>query len=165
MKKLDQEKLLADQLMDEFIEKHIGKVNLAGYDKGRVVDSLLVKEEKEFSKFKHAKPSKEGRLDPKKSKIKKFPTIAQALSVSNFGQIFTTPQSDRIYVITRGTWGKKSSNKVVKGFTADTPYDTILGYSKRTKVKHGSAPGVEKELERDVKQKAEGKKKPHEDHP
>jgi hypothetical protein len=53
--------------------------------------------------------------------------------------VFTTPASDRIYVITRGTWGEKSKNKVVKGFPSETPMNIIKAYSKRTNVKHGPA--------------------------
>ena len=151
MKKFDPEKSQASKQLDEFIDTHLGNVNLAGYDKGKVVQSLV--EEKEFSKYKGASPGKEGRQVAQKSKIKKFPTIGHALGVSNYGQIFTTPQSDRIYVVTRGTWGKKSANKVVKGFPAETDHSKILGYSKRTKAKHASRPGVERELEQEKAKK------------
>jgi hypothetical protein len=108
------------------------------------VEKSMVEEGKKFAMWKRAHPEKEGRIDAKKSKIKKFPTIGAALAVSNYGQVFTTPQSDRIYVITKGTWGKKSQNKVVKGFTADTPFSKIKGYSDRTKTKHaGSQPSAD----------------------
>jgi hypothetical protein len=40
-------------------------------------------------------------------------------------------------VITHGTWGEKSNDKVVKSFPAGTPYAEIKGYSERTKAKHG----------------------------
>jgi hypothetical protein len=96
-------------------------------------DSVL-----EFTKFKHASPTKKGETEAKKAKVRKFPHISDALASAGYGSIFTTPQSDRIYVITRGTWGKKSKSKVVKGFPLSTPYDEIVAYSKRTRSKHGS---------------------------
>ena len=88
----------------------------------------------------HHKKDKEGKkaaFDPRKTKIPLFPDIKTALGRADYGQIFTTPQSNDIYVITRGTWGDKSQNKVVKGFTAGTDSAEIDKYSKRTKVKHG----------------------------
>lgn len=95
----------------------------------------------EFTKFKHASPSKEGETESKKAKVRKYPSIGDALNTASYGAIFTTPQSDRIYVITRGTWGSKSKSKVVKGFSLDTPYEEIVGYSKRTRGKHGAGDG------------------------
>ena len=80
---------------------------------------------------------KHGRTTSAKSRVKSFPYIRVALKTADFGTIFTTPQSDDIYVITHGTWGDKSANKVVKSFKPDTPHSEIKGYSKRTKVKHG----------------------------
>lgn len=91
--------------------------------------------EKEFSLYKHAAPGKKGEVKAQKSKVPSYKSIATALSTAEFGQKFTTPQSDRIYVITKGTWGKKSKNKVVKGF--ETGGDEVDTFSKRTKVKHG----------------------------
>jgi len=79
-----------------------------------------------------------GRTNPTKSRVTSFPKIKNALGKADFGTIFTTPQSDDIYVVTHGTWGEKSGNKVVKSFPPDTPYAEIKGYSDRTKVKHGS---------------------------
>ena len=78
-------------------------------------------------------------LDPKKSKILSFPAIKDALAQRPYGTVFSTPESDRIYVITKGTWGEKSNDKVVKGFPATTPLSEIENYSKRTQTKHGSA--------------------------
>lgn len=106
----------------------------------------------EFSMFKHASPNKKGKLDAKKAKVRTFPSISDALGNSNYGQIFTTPQSDRIYVITRGTWGDKSADKVVKGFKATTPFSQILGYSKRTKAKHGGEVHLKKGIEAEKKE-------------
>lgn len=86
------------------------------------------------------KSSKRGKLSlAHKSKVPVYPSISQAMSKHTFGTIFTTPASDRIYVITHGTWGEKSANKVVKGFPSGTEFNKIKAYSKRTKVKHGPA--------------------------
>jgi hypothetical protein len=93
----------------------------------------------EFSMYKNASPSKEGKVEAKKSKIPSFKSIADALKTAEYGQIFTTAHADRIYVITRGTWGGKSNDKVVKGFPTSTDMEKIRTYSKRTKVKHGGS--------------------------
>ena len=87
---------------------------------------------------KEVSSDKMGKLDSsKKSKVPVVGSISQAMSKHEYGFIFTTPKSDRIYVITQGTWGEKSDNKVVKGFPGGTSNDKIKGYGKRTKVKHG----------------------------
>ena len=80
---------------------------------------------------------KKGRTTSAKAKVKSFPFIRVALQTADFGTIFTTPQSDDIYVITHGSWGDKSANKVVKSFKPDTSYAEIKGFAQRTKVKHG----------------------------
>ena len=101
-------------------------------------------DEKKNSGFKETDDEgKKADFDPRKTRIPSFDTIADALSKTTFGQIFTTPKSNNIYVITRGTWGEKSDNKVVKSFPAGTPYTEIKAYSERTKVKH-SAKAVKK---------------------
>tara|TARA_R100001082_G_scaffold32608_1_gene16735 strand:- start:136 stop:528 length:393 start_codon:yes stop_codon:yes gene_type:complete len=86
------------------------------------------------------KPSKRGKLDTgKKARVPVHSSIGDALAKHGYGHYFTTPASDRIYVITRGTWGEKSKNKVVKGFPGKTDINVIKAYSKRTNVKHGPA--------------------------
>jgi hypothetical protein len=88
--------------------------------------------------------SKEGakrqRIKSTKGRVKVFKSIAKALSGSDYGAIFSTVASDRIYVVTRPTWGDKSrdqGDKVAKGFAAGTPFSEIKGYSVRTRKKHG----------------------------
>jgi hypothetical protein len=94
--------------------------------------------EKKASGFKEKDTEgKRAEFDPRKTRIPTFEDIATALSKASFGQIFTTPKSTNIYVITRGTWGEKSKDKVVKSFPAGTPYSEIKAYSERTKAKHG----------------------------
>ena len=106
-----------------------------GYSESKIVELLR----EEFSMYKNASPNKKGEVESKKSKIPSFESIHTALKSQDFGTIFTTPQSDRIYVITKGTWGEKSDNKVVKGFSTDADMAKIKKYSKRTKVKHGGS--------------------------
>jgi|21_taG_2_1085346.scaffolds.fasta_scaffold23748_4 hypothetical protein len=106
-----------------------------GYSESKIIELLR----EEFSMYKHAAPNKKGETESKKSKIPSFESIHTALKSQDYGTIFTTPQSDRIYVITKGTWGEKSDNKVVKGFTLATDMDKIKKYAKRTKVKHGGS--------------------------
>jgi len=107
----------------------------AGYE----ADAVLKILKEEFSMFKNASPSKEGEVSAKKGKIPTFKSIGDALKTQDFGTTFSTPQSDRIYVITKGTWGDKSANKVVKGFDLGTDMDKIQKFARRTKVKHGGA--------------------------
>ena len=123
-------KLFAESKMsDGTCDKYVG------YSEAKIVEILR----EEFSMFKNAAPGKKGEVESKKSKIPSFESIHTALRSQDFGTIFTTPQSDRIYVITKGTWGEKSDNKVVKGFSTDADMAKIKKYSKRTKVKHGGS--------------------------
>jgi len=96
--------------------------------------------EKKKSGFKpEDEEGKKADYDSRKNRIPSFPTIADALTKTTYGQIFTTPKSKDIYVITHGTWGEKSKDKVVKSFPPGTPYTEIKGFSERTKTKHGGA--------------------------
>ena len=67
---------------------------------------------------------KQGRTTSAKSKVKSFPFIRVALQTADFGTIFTTPQSDDIYVITHGSWGAKSANKL-EGFPKELKLSTV----------------------------------------
>lgn len=100
----------------------------------------MIKEVKAKSGNKNIKPTKRGKLDTgKKSRVPVHSSISDAMSKHSYGHYFTTPASDRIYVITHGTWGEKSKDKVVKGFPGKTDINVIKAYSKRTNVKHGPA--------------------------
>lgn len=100
----------------------------------------MIKEVKAKSGNKEIKTSKRGKLDTgKKSRVPVHASIRDAMAKHSYGHYFTTPASDRIYVITHGTWGEKSKNKVVKGFPGKTDINVIKAYSKRTNVKHGPA--------------------------
>lgn len=76
-------------------------------------------------------------LESKKGRARIYPTLRVALINSDYGDIVTTARSNDIYVVTKGTWGKKSSSKIVKSFGPETPWSEIVAFSKRTKVKHG----------------------------
>ena len=93
--------------------------------------------------------SKEGTKDSKavksrKSRSRIYGTISKALSQGKTGEIFSTKGADRLYVISKASWGKKSSGKIAKGFTpgSSTPgsdFKNIKAHSARTMVKHGTS--------------------------
>jgi hypothetical protein len=90
--------------------------------------------------FASKKGTKKDVVKSTKGRVKVFKSISKALAASDYGSIFSTVASDRIYVVTRPTWGEKSTeagNKVAKGFAAGTPFSEIKGYSIRTRKKHG----------------------------
>ena len=85
---------------------------------------------------------KDGVVSSKKSKVVNYPSINIALRKGSMGQIFSTKGSARLYVISKASWGKKSSGRIAKGFTpgSATPsakWDSIKGHSVRTMKKHG----------------------------
>ena len=128
----------ADREFKLFVESKVrdgGCDKYSGYSDSKIIGLLR----EEFSMYKNASPNKEGEVESKKSKIPSYESIHTALKTQDYGTTFTTPQSDRIYVITKGTWGEKSDNKVVKGFSLDTDMAKIKKYAKRTKVKHGGS--------------------------
>jgi len=120
-----------------FVESKMSEPGFADRFSGYSEDTVLSLLEKEFSMYKNAAPNKKGKVTAGKSKVPSYGSIGDALKTAEYGTKFTTPQSDRIYVVTRGTWGDKSKNKVVKGFTAGTDSAKVDKYAKRTQVKHG----------------------------
>ena len=124
-----------DRQFKSFVEKEMrtNSGRFSGYTDTAVLKVLR----EEFSVYKHATPSKKGETEAKKSRIPTYKSISHALNTGDYGLIFTTPQSDRIYVVTKGTWGEKSKSKVVKGFDLSTSMDKIKKFATRTKVKHG----------------------------
>ena len=85
----------------------------------------------------------------RKSRVKVYDTIKAALkSSASYGHIFSTKNADRLYVVTKPTWGKKSTaggnTRVAKGFTpgSATPsakWSSIKAYGVRTSKKHGKS--------------------------
>ena len=89
------------------------------------------------------KEGKDGEEKATKSRVKTYATIKKALSDGSFGQIFTTKGADRLYVISKGKWGKKSGRgKIAKGFTpgSSTPsseFGSIKKHAARTILRYG----------------------------
>jgi|ETNvirenome_6_85_1030632.scaffolds.fasta_scaffold13610_3 hypothetical protein len=86
---------------------------------------------------------KKGATKAAKSRSRIYDTIAKALSSGKVGEIFSTKGADRLYVISKASWGKKSSGKIAKGFTpgSSTPssdFKSIKSHAARTTLKHGS---------------------------
>lgn len=78
-----------------------------------------------------------------KSRAKNYPTIKAALSQGSYGDIFTTKGSSRLYVISKGKWGKKSGRgKIAKGFspgssTPSSDFPSIRKHAARTVLRYG----------------------------
>lgn len=79
-----------------------------------------------------------------KSRVKVYNSITDALKKGYVGQIFSTKNADRLYVITRRKWGKDDeqmvNGRVAKGFTPGTipsSFGDVKKYSIRTMVRHG----------------------------
>jgi hypothetical protein len=110
----------------------------------KLCEALSIFEEK---KGREVYTSKEGATRKKhkasKSRVKTYASIKAALSDGFVGQIFTTTAADRLYVISKGKWGKKSGRgKIAKGFTkgSSTPsadFGSIKKHAARTQLRHG----------------------------
>ena len=78
-----------------------------------------------------------------KGRVKTYNSIKKALAAGSVGQIFTTTSADRLYVISKGKWGKKSGKgKIAKGFTpgSSTPssdFASVKKHAARTMLRHG----------------------------
>ena len=80
----------------------------------------------------------------KKSRVKIYNSITDALAKGYEGQIFSTKNADRLYVITHRKWGKDDeqevNGKVAKGFTpgsVPSSFKDVKRYAVRTMVRHG----------------------------
>ena len=105
------------------------------------------------SKGREKYSSKEGTkgsaVKSRKSRVKVYDSIKAALdSGAPYGTIFSTKSADRLYVISKPTWGKKSrsggNTRIAKGFTpgAATPsaaWPSIKSHAVRTALKHGGS--------------------------
>lgn len=78
-----------------------------------------------------------------KGRVKTYASIKAALGDGGFGDIFTTQSSNRLYVISKGKWGKKSGRgKIAKGFTkgSATPsaeFSSVKKHAARTLLRYG----------------------------
>lgn len=82
-----------------------------------------------------------GHTKATKSRAVIYPSITTALSRGYIGQIFSTPNSDRLYVITIQKWGQDDEQMVggrtAKGFATGTPFKKVKKYAMRTLIRHG----------------------------
>jgi len=91
--------------------------------------------------------SKEGaKRDTKKAfkgRVRTYGSIKNALSDGKYGDIFTTKAANRLYVVSKGKWGKKSGKgKIAKGFTkgSATPsadWGSVKKHAARTVLRYG----------------------------
>ena len=79
-----------------------------------------------------------------KSRVKVYKSITDALSKGYVGQIFSTENSDRLYVITKQKWGKDDEQEVggrtAKGFSPGnipSKFSDVNKYAVRTMMRHG----------------------------
>tara|TARA_B100000900_G_C20563828_1_gene710111 strand:- start:1326 stop:1652 length:327 start_codon:yes stop_codon:yes gene_type:complete len=79
-----------------------------------------------------------------KSRVKVYDSITTALKNGYVGQIFSTKNSDRLYVITKRKWGKDDEQevggRVAKGFSPGSipsKFADVKKYAVRTLVRHG----------------------------
>lgn len=110
----------------------------------------LIKETRAFAKGSSSGRDKMLSSDKKdhtkagKSRVKIYKSITDALKKGYEGQIFSTKNADRLYVITRRKWGKDTeqevNGKVAKGFTPGSipsTFKDVKKFAVRTMVRHG----------------------------
>lgn len=104
-----------------------------------------------------AKGSKEGRsaihstgkkahTKASKSKVKVYNSITSALKKGYMGQIFSTKNSDRLYVITKAKWGKDPeqiiNGRSAKGFSPGSipaKFQDVKKYAVKTMIRHSGS--------------------------
>lgn len=78
--------------------------------------------------------------NPTKSRVKIYGSIMDALKKGYVGQLFSTPESDRIYVITLQKWGDSDeqvyAGRIAKGFNN---FADAKKFGARTLVRHGKS--------------------------
>ena len=81
-----------------------------------------------------------------KSRVRVYDSITDALKKGYMGQIFSTKNADRLYVITKAKWGKDDeqiiNGRSAKGFTPGSipsNFKDIKGYAVRTMVRHSGS--------------------------
>ena len=83
-----------------------------------------------------------GAVKAVKSRAKMYDTLKQARSQGRAGDIISTDGSDRLYVLSKASWGQKSTGTIAKGFTpgSSTPssdFKSVKAHAARTRLKHG----------------------------
>jgi len=81
-----------------------------------------------------------------KSRVVVYKSITDALKKGYMGQIFSTKDADRLYVITKRKWGtddeQEVGGRVAKGFSPGSIPSTfrdVKKYAARTLVRHGKS--------------------------
>ena len=123
-------------IINRSIDTILDNISESRFEKGRGSALGREKSTKDKKKF-----------NPEKSKVRVYPSIKKALQHGKYGDVFSSDTADRLYVVTKPTWGDKSTqggNKVAKGFTpgAATPkatWGSIKAYANRTKKKHAGS--------------------------
>ena len=85
-------------------------------------------------------------VNPKKSRVRVYNSITDALRRGYIGQIFSTKDADRLYVITKKKWGKDQeqiiNGRSAKGFSPGSipaSFGDVKKYAVRTMVRHAGA--------------------------
>lgn len=83
---------------------------------------------------------KSEKVKSEKSRVPIFKSISDALKRGHYGLMFTTKRAKRLYVVSKGKWGKKSGRgKIAKGFSYSPPFSKVKGFSNRTKKRFGGS--------------------------
>ena len=76
-----------------------------------------------------------------KARVRVYDSITNALKNGYVGQIFSTKDANRLYVITKQKWGKDNeqiiSGRSAKGFSSSAPFSDVKKYAVRTMLRHG----------------------------
>ena len=88
--------------------------------------------------------SKKSHTQSAKSRVKVFDSITDALTNGFVGQMFSTKNSDRLYVVTKRKWGtddeQEVGGRVAKGFSPGSipsKFADVKKYAVRTLLRHG----------------------------
>ena len=88
--------------------------------------------------------SKKSHAQASKSRVKVFDSITDALKNGYVGQMFSTKNSDRLYVVTKRKWGtddeQEVGGRVAKGFSPGSipsKFADVKKYAVRTLLRHG----------------------------
>ena len=91
-----------------------------------------------------------------KSRVKVYDSITDALRNGYVGQMFSTKNSDRLYVVTKRKWGsddeQEVGGRVAKGFSSGTipsKFSDVKKYAVRTLLRHGKQ-NTDKLITKDV---------------
>lgn len=89
---------------------------------------------------------KKSHTTPGKSRVRIYNSITDALRNGYMGQIFSTKNADRLYVITKQKWGKDDEQMVggrtAKGFSPGSipsSFKDVKKYATRTMVRHAGS--------------------------